>query len=111
MRHWIASMAVLCIALPAAADPPMAAIVDLTTRVPARWLTDEADNYPLEPARQRARMPRECRTRGGYRRFCQGARLVPQPFGDAAVFARRLALGQRATAMQMMFQPPFQEWM
>jgi murein DD-endopeptidase MepM/ murein hydrolase activator NlpD len=104
--RWIAL--VVLIAIPASADPT---VVDISTRVPARWLTNDFDTLPLEPPRQRARMPRQCRTRGGYRRFCQGARIVPTPIGPDAALAERLGLGLRATAMQIMFQPPFEEWL
>lgn len=94
----------------AAADPPAALVVDLAERVPAFWLGDDMDRYPLEPERQRRRMPARCRTRGGYRLHCSGPRRVPAPFGSAAELARRLGLGQRATAMQMMHHAPFPEW-
>lgn len=90
------------------AAPPV--IVNLAERVPARWLTDDAERLPLTPARWRARMPRRCRTRGGYRRFCQGERLVPTPTGPEAEYASRLGLGLRATAMQIMHHRPFPEW-
>lgn len=85
--------------------------VILAERVPPEWLRDDADDWPLQPARQRRRMPRECRTRGGYRRFCQGERRVPTPFGVAAALAQHLGLGQRATATQVMHHPPFDEWL
>jgi len=86
-------------------------VVELAGRVPERWLTDATDDFPLTPARWRRRMPPECRTRGGYRDHCQGPRLVPEPHGAAAERARRLALGQRATALVVMHQRPFDEWM
>lgn len=85
--------------------------VVLAERVPARWLSDDADAFPLQPARQRRRMPRQCRTRGGYRQHCQGERIVPTPFGPAADLAMRLGLGERATAMQVMHNRPFDEWL
>jgi murein DD-endopeptidase MepM/ murein hydrolase activator NlpD len=94
---------------PAAETPPEVR-VNLAERVPARWLTDLADRLPLTPARWRARMPRRCRTRGGYRDFCQGERLVPSPTGPEAELAARLGLGVRATAMQLMHHRPFPEW-
>jgi murein DD-endopeptidase MepM/ murein hydrolase activator NlpD len=100
-----------------AAAPAEAQTVDrigrvvLAERVPERWLSDDADHFPLEPARQRRRMPRHCRTRGGYRRHCQGERLVPTPFGRAAQLAQHLGLGVRASAMQVMHQRPFEEWL
>lgn len=84
--------------------------VVIEERTPEGWWSHAADAYPLDPPRQRARMPRRCRTRGGYREFCQGARIVPTPSGPAAELAAWLALGHRATAMQMMHQPAFDEW-
>jgi hypothetical protein len=84
--------------------------VIIEERTPEGWWSPAADAYPLEPDRQRARMPRHCRTRGGYRQFCQGARIVPTPSGPAAELATWLALGHRATAMQMMHEPAFDEW-
>ncbi|MDQ3032535.1 MAG: M23 family metallopeptidase [Myxococcota bacterium] len=85
--------------------------VVLAERVPERWLSDDSDRFPLQPARQRRRMPRRCRTRGGYRQHCQGQRLIPTPFGAAAALASHLGLGVRATAMQVMHQRPFDEWL
>lgn len=85
--------------------------VILAERVPPQWLRDDADRLPLEPARQRRRMPARCRTRGGYRQFCQGARRVPTPFGEAAELAEHLGLGQRASAMHVLHQRPFGEWL
>ena len=85
-------------------------LVDLAERVPRRWLTDATDSWPLTPERQRRRMPARCRTRGGYRDHCQGERLVPTPRGAAAVLARQLALGHRATAMVLMNERPYPEW-
>lgn len=85
-------------------------VVDLSERVPARWLDGRADRLPLTPARWRQRLPRRCRTRGGYRAYCQGERRVPEPHGPAAELARRLALGHVATALQLRTGPPFPEW-
>lgn len=102
------------VAAPALADgpsQPAPAVVNLAARVPARWLDDASDALPLTPERWRRRMPARCRTRGGYRRFCQGERLVPTPHGPAAALARRLGLGQRATALQLMHDRPFPEWL
>lgn len=84
--------------------------VVLEERTPEAWWSRAADAYPLEPARQRARMPRRCQTRGGYRQFCQGERIVPTPTGPAAELAAWLGLGHRATALQMMHEPAFDEW-
>jgi murein DD-endopeptidase MepM/ murein hydrolase activator NlpD len=84
--------------------------VVLEERTSAIWWSGAEASLPLEPARQRARMPRRCRTRGGYREFCQGARLVPTPSGPAAELAAWLGLGHRATALQMMHEPAFEEW-
>lgn len=85
-------------------------IVDLEARVPPRWFTNMTDDWPLTPERWRRRMPRRCRTRGGYRDHCQGARLVPTPHGPAAELARRLGLGHRATALHLRHHRPFPEW-
>lgn len=84
--------------------------VVLEERTPQAWWSHAEEAYPLEPARQRARMPRRCQTRGGYRAFCQGERLVPTPSGPAAELAAWLGLGHRATALQMMHEPAFDEW-
>lgn len=84
--------------------------VVLEERTPMAWWSGGEASLPLEPARQRARMPRRCRTRGGYRAFCQGERLVPTPTGPAAELAAWLGLGHRATALQMMHEPAFDEW-
>lgn len=102
----------MSLAMPATADPeddPV--VVNLAERVPARWLTDMTDDWPLTPERWRRRMPPECRTRGGYRRLCQGPRLIPPPTGPAAELARRMGLGLRATALHLMHHRPFDEWM
>ncbi len=102
----------LGLATPALADPTDdAPIVDLAERVPERWLEDTTEDWPLTPERWRRRMPPECRTRGGYRDHCQGERLIPRPHGPAAALARRLGLGHRATAMQLMHARPFDEWL
>jgi murein DD-endopeptidase MepM/ murein hydrolase activator NlpD len=85
--------------------------VDLANRVPARWLASDYERFPVHPARRRRRLPRRCRTRGGYRQFCSGERLVPTPFGPAAALAAHLGLGERASAMVLMHQPPFDEWL
>jgi hypothetical protein len=85
--------------------------VVLEDRTPVAWWSGGEASLPLEPARQRARMPRRCRTRGGYRQFCQGERLVPTPSGPAAELAAWLGLGHRATALQMMHEPAFDEWL
>ncbi|MFO0684860.1 MAG: M23 family metallopeptidase [Sandaracinus sp.] len=84
--------------------------VDLQARTPEAWWSHGEESMPLEPARQRARMPRQCRTRGGYRRYCQGERIVPTPSGPSAELAAWLGLGHRATALQMMHEPAFDEW-
>jgi murein DD-endopeptidase MepM/ murein hydrolase activator NlpD len=110
---WLSLCAALCATVPALADPPLAAvpIVDLGARVPARWIDGRFDREPLTPERWRRRMPRHCRTRGGYRAHCQGERRVPSPSGPSAELATRLGLGQRATAMQLMYARPFDEWL
>jgi len=120
-RHVLIGLSAACLlgalAAPAFADQAelsdgdAAAVVDLAERVPPRWMNDITDDWPLTPARWRRRMPPECRTRGGYRDHCQGPRLVPEPHGVAAERARRLGLGHRATALVVMHQRPFAEWM
>lgn len=106
----VAFVFVSSLALPVMADPADDEIVvDLTDRVSPRYLTD-MDGWPLTPARWRRRVPPECRTRGGYRTHCQGERLVVEPTGPEAAYARRLGLGQRATALHLMHNRPFSEW-
>lgn len=84
--------------------------VDLAARVPRAWLTGADDRLPILSARWRKRLPRRCRSRGGYRRWCQGPRRVPEPTGEAAERAARLGLGRRATALQLVHGEPFDEW-
>ncbi|MCA9607246.1 MAG: M23 family metallopeptidase [Myxococcales bacterium] len=114
MRRVLAALSLLALGLatPALADPTDdQVIVDLAERVPERWLEDTTEDWPLTPERWRRRMPPECRTRGGYRDHCQGERRIAEPFGPAAELARRLGLGHRATAMQLMHARPFDEWL
>lgn len=56
-------------------------------------------------------MPRRCRTRGGYREHCSGARVVPEPTGPAAALAAYFGLGERGTAMVMMHRESFPQWL
>lgn len=83
----------------------------LEERVPRRWLHNDPDAYPLQPARWRRRVPRRCRTQGGYRRFCSGDRRIPEPHGPAAELAEHLGLGHRWTARWLMHKRPFEEWL
>jgi hypothetical protein len=85
--------------------------VIIEERMPEAWWSTAEASYPLEPERQRRRMPRRCRTRGGYRQFCGGERVVPTPTGPAAELAAWLGLGHRATAMSMMHHEALPEWM
>ena len=85
--------------------------IELSERVPARWLHNNPAEYPLRPVRWRRRMPRECRTQGGYREHCSGERRVPEPAGEAARVAQKLGLGHRWTARLMMHQRPLDEWL
>jgi murein DD-endopeptidase MepM/ murein hydrolase activator NlpD len=85
--------------------------IDLATRVPARWLSDEADELPIQSPRLLRTLPRECRTRGGYREHCQGPRRVPEPHGREAELAQRLALGQRATVLVLRMGRALDEWL
>ena len=119
MRRLALTASLLLLAVPAFADPPTdgsepaeeEVVVNLAERVPPRWMDGFTDDWPLTPERWRRRMPRECRTRGGYRAHCSGERLVPTPHGPAAELARRLGLGHRATALHLMHHRPFPEWM
>lgn len=108
----VCSLCALALVAPVAADEgDEAVVVDLAERVPERWMDDRTADWPLTPERWRRRMPPECRTRGGYRDHCQGERLVPEPHGPAWDYAQRMGLGHRATAMWLMHQRPFEEWM
>jgi hypothetical protein len=107
VRRLLFFTAVLLSPLAARGDDP---VVDLAARVPAGWLGDEADDMPLPSPRWMRRLPEQCHTRRGYREHCQGPRDVPEPHGPAAERAARLALGQRATALQLMHGEAFPEW-
>jgi murein DD-endopeptidase MepM/ murein hydrolase activator NlpD len=111
-RTWVvlATAGVLGIAMANPGGAQERPQVDLAERVPATWLNGADDRLPLRSERWRKRLPRRCWTRGGYRRLCQGKRRVPEPQGDAAERAVRLALGQRATALQLVHDGPFEEW-
>lgn len=100
-------------ALRALLGPELLALgaVVLEDRLPLASWSDVTDSWPLEPARQRRRMPRRCRTRGGYRAHCSGERLVPEPTGVAAALAEYFGLGQRGTAMVLMHEPAYPEWL
>jgi len=125
-RSWVPAAAFLLLAAPmsargdgsdedAASDdhaaPDEDVVVDLFDRVPRRWVSDAADELPLQSARWRRRLPERCHTRGGYREHCQGERRIPEPHGPAAERARRLALGHRATALQLRHGEAFEEWL
>lgn len=94
-------------------EPALAplSVVDLAERVPRRWLIDRTDRFPLLPLRRRQAMPARCRTRGGYKRHCQGPRLVPKPHGAASALALRLGLGHRASALVIRHRRPLPEWL
>lgn len=84
---------------------------DLHAHVPPFWSSEGFWHRPLEPARQRQRMPSRCRTTGGYRAHCSGPRLVPAPSGAAAALAQRLGLGSHEAAMQILGPSgPFDAW-
>lgn len=83
---------------------------DLLASVPPGWSSPRLGQRPLQPARQRLRMPRRCRTTGGYREHCSGPRLLVSPLGAPAALARHLGLGLDATAMQLMGGRPFEAW-
>lgn len=85
--------------------------VVLADELPLAWWSEVTDSWLLEPARQRRRMPRRCRTRGGYREHCSGARVVPTATGEAAAIASYFGLGERGTAMVMMHRASFEPWL
>ncbi|MAQ18311.1 MAG: hypothetical protein CMN30_26380 [Sandaracinus sp.] len=98
------------------ARPSRPALADLAPlaieeRVPRQWLHNEPDRYPLRPARWRRRVPRECRTQGGYRDHCSGELRMPTPSGPAAALAEHLDLGGRMAARWLMHKRPFDEWL
>jgi murein DD-endopeptidase MepM/ murein hydrolase activator NlpD len=84
---------------------------DVHAHVPPFWSSEGFWHRPLEPLRQRERMPRRCRTTGGYRAHCSGPRLVPEPSGAPAALARHLGLGSHEAAMQILGPSgPFAAW-
>ena len=95
------------------AAPPAASLpqVILEERLPANWFARDSDRYPLRPDRWRRRMPRQCRTQGGYIDHCQGERRVAEASPEAQLRAERLGLGRRETARWLMNQRPLDEWM
>ncbi|MBW2461273.1 MAG: M23 family metallopeptidase [Deltaproteobacteria bacterium] len=93
-------------------DPDAAEMtVDLSDRVPARWLSDDADALPIQSPRLLRRLPRRCHTRGGYRDHCQGPRRVPEATGESAARATRLSLGLRASALLLRHGAAAPEWL
>lgn len=124
MRPTALALAVTLVALTARAQtsPPAPSLdeaalqsllpsFDLDAHVPRFWSSEGFWHRPLEPRRQRLRMPRRCRTTGGYRAHCSGPRLVPDPSGDAAALANHLGLGRHETAMQILGPSgPFDAW-
>jgi hypothetical protein len=85
--------------------------IDLTERVPDRWLSERADELPIKSPRLRRRLPERCHSRGGYREHCSGPRRVPEPHGEAARRAQRLSLGKRATALLLRLDDAYEEWL
>jgi hypothetical protein len=85
-------------------------VVDLFSRVPRRWVSEEADELLIESPRLLRSLPERCHTRGGYREHCQGVRDVPEPRGEALDRVRRLALGHRAVVLQLQHGEAFDEW-
>ncbi|MCA9583501.1 MAG: M23 family metallopeptidase [Myxococcales bacterium] len=98
-------------ALPASADDDDDDVIRLEEHVPKRWLSDAPDRLPLQSERWRKRLPKKCRTRGGYRQYCQGMRRVPTPSGPDAHEAERLGLGHRASAMKLRLGRALPEWL
>ncbi len=84
--------------------------LNIEEHVPPQWLRGNPDEFPLQPERWRRRVPRRCRTNGGYREHCQGDRRVPTPSGPAAEAAARLGLGNRLAARLLMHQRPPEPW-
>lgn len=85
--------------------------IDIAARYPPGWLDPRIERFPLHSERWRRRVPARCRTRGGFRQFCSGARDVPAPTGVAAELARRLGLGLDATAVQLTHGSAWPEWL
>lgn len=48
----------------------------------------------------------ECMGPGKYRKFCQGPRKAPAPFGEAATLAKRLGLGTDRIVSHLILKPP-----
>ncbi|MDD9943690.1 MAG: M23 family metallopeptidase [Myxococcales bacterium] len=53
---------------------------------------------------------RECNRTGKYKRFCEGPRRAPAPFGKADGLARSLGLGTRMTMHHLLLRAPKPEW-
>ncbi|MEM9862736.1 MAG: M23 family metallopeptidase [Myxococcota bacterium] len=85
--------------------------VVLEERMPRGWFEVDADRFPLRPARWRRRMPRRCRTQGGYIDHCQGDRRIAEGSEEEQARAERLGLGRRQTARWLMHRRPFDEWL
>ncbi len=92
-------------------DAVRALRLDLAASVPVQWNRNDHDAYLLRPDRRRRRLPRECRTQGGYREHCSGALRRPTPTPEVAAFAAQLGLGHRHTAKWLMHKRPFDPWM
>lgn len=98
--HPLLAIAILVGGVPNAArsdvQPTTAAAVDATARPQVHeWL----------PSRGR-----ECNGKGRYRRFCQGPRRAPAPYGKAARLARKLGLGERKTMSHLLLKRPKRAW-
>ncbi len=85
--------------------------VDVEGRIRPEWRDERGDRLLISSARWRAKLPRECRTVGGYRAAqCGGARMVPDATGLAAQLADRLALHDRGVPTHLLHAAPLDEW-
>ena len=74
------------------------------------WLDGRDDDYLLRPKRRRRRMPRRCRTQGGYRKYCQGPRIIAKPSALVQARAAHLALGSRPMIRFFFANGPLPTW-
>jgi murein DD-endopeptidase MepM/ murein hydrolase activator NlpD len=86
-------------------EPSVAALASTSTKsgtsalqarpTPTKWLPSKG---------------RQCYGRGKYRRFCQGPRKAPMPYGAEALLAHDLGLGEVKTVSHLLLEPPKPEW-
>ncbi len=85
-------------------------VTTLEGRVRRRWRDGRADRLQIESPRWRNKLPRRCRTVGGYRAHCSGPRNVPEAHGLAAELATHLGLHLPGASTQLLHGPPLREW-